>query len=295
MAKSMTAYGRATATVNGKEILVEIKSVNSRYLDCNVKISRLYGYLEERAKAYLCAKGITRGKVDLYIGVNPLTNKGAQICLDEAFAESYIAALRKLRDDFDLADDISVMSVARNASIFSEKHPEEDENEAWQDVLPVFDEALDKFIAMREKEGENLRADLLAKKAELVSMVDCVEGYAANYTENYRQKLENRLRTVLADLDVTADEGRILTECAIFADKTAVDEELVRLRSHFTAYDEIFESTEPIGRKLDFLLQEMNRETNTIGSKCNDKQTSAVVVEMKCLLEKIREQIQNIE
>ena len=288
MAKSMTAYGRATDTVNGKEILVEIKSVNSRYLDCNIKISRLYSYLEERAKAYLAAKGITRGKVDLYIGVNTLTNKGAEICLDTAYAESYIAALRKLRDEFGLADDISVMSVARNSAIFAEKHPEEDENEAWQDILPVFDAALDRFIAMREKEGENLKADLVA-------LAKSVEGIAENYTANYRQKLENRLRTVLSELDVSADEGRILTECAIFADRTAVDEELVRLRSHFAAYDEIFESEEPIGRKLDFLLQEMNRETNTIGSKCNDKQTSAVVVEMKCLLEKIREQIQNIE
>ena len=295
MAKSMTAYGRATDTVNGKEILVEIKSVNSRYLDCSVKISKMYGYLEEKAKAYLSAKGITRGKVEMYIGVNVLTNKGAQICLDEAYAASYIEALRKLRDDFGLADDISVMAVARNSAIFAEKHPEEDENEAWQDILPVLDGALERFLAMREKEGENLKRDLLAKKAELVSMVERVAERAAQYTANYRAKLENRLRTVLSELDVSADEGRILTECAIFADRTAVDEELVRLRSHFDAYDEIFASEEPIGRKLDFLLQEMNRETNTIGSKCNDKETSALVVDMKCLLEKIREQIQNIE
>ncbi|MBE6639444.1 MAG: YicC family protein [Ruminococcaceae bacterium] len=295
MAKSMTAYGRATDIINGKEILVEIKSVNSRYLDCTVKISRLYSYLEERAKAYLAAKGITRGKIDLYIGVNLLTNKGTEICLDEAFAESYIAALRKLRDRFDLADDISVMSVARNSEIFAQKHPAEDEEEAWGDILPVLDEALNGFLSMREREGENLKRDLLAKKEELVSMVEKVALRAEQYTAAYRTKLETRLRNVLSELNVSADEGRILTECAIFADRTAVDEELVRLRSHFTAYDEIFASAEPIGRKLDFLLQEMNRETNTIGSKCNDKETSAMVVEMKCLLEKIREQIQNIE
>ncbi len=295
MVKSMTAYGRATDTINGKEILVEIKSVNSRYLDCTVKISRLYSYLEERAKAYLSAKGIARGKVDLYIGVNLLSNKGTEICLDEAYAGSYIAALRKLRDEFGLADDISVMSVARNSEIFSQKHPEEDENEAWQDILPVLDAALDRFLSMRESEGENLKRDLLAKKEELIAMVDKVAERAAQYTANYRAKLETRLRSVLSELNVIADEGRVLTECAIFADRTAVDEELVRLRSHFTAYDEIFASGEPIGRKLDFLLQEMNRETNTIGSKCNDKETSAMVVDMKCLLEKIREQIQNIE
>ena len=295
MVKSMTAYGRATDTVNGKEILVEIKSVNSRYLDCTAKISRLYSYLEERAKAYLTAKGIARGKVDLYIGVNLLSNKGAEICLDEAFAASYIAALKKLRDDFGLSDDISVMSVARNSEIFAQKHPVEDENEAWQDILPVLDAALDRFITMREKEGENLKKDLLSKKEELVAMVDKVALRAEQYTANYRTKLETRLKNVLSELNVSADEGRILTECAIFADRTAVDEELVRLRSHFKAYDEIFASDEPIGRKLDFLLQEMNRETNTIGSKCNDKETSAIVVDMKCLLEKIREQIQNIE
>ena len=295
MAKSMTAYGRATEVVNGKEILVEIKSVNSRYLDCTVKMSRLYSYLEERAKAYLSAKGITRGKVDLYIGVNLLQNKDVEICLDTAFAKSYIEALCKLRDEFGLKDDISVMSVARNNEIFAQRHSEEDENEAWQDIVPVLDAALERFLQMREKEGENLKRDLLSKKEELVLMVNEVEKRAAQYTESYRQKLLARLNTVLAELNVSADEGRVLTECAIFADRTAVDEELVRLRSHFASFDEIFASTEPIGRKLDFLLQEMNRETNTIGSKCNDKETSKMVVDMKCLLEKIREQIQNIE
>ena len=295
MAKSMTAYGRATEVINGKEILVEIKSVNSRYLDCTVKISRLYSYLEERAKAYLSARGITRGKVDLYIGVNMLTNKGAEISLDSAFAKSYIDALCKLRDEFGLKDDISVMSVARNTEIFAQRHSEEDESQAWQDILPVLDAALDRFVEMREKEGENLKKDLLSKKEELVLMVNEVEKRAAQYTENYRQKLLARLRNVLSELDVSADEGRVLTECAIFADRTAVDEELVRLRSHFASYDEIFASSEPIGRKLDFLMQEMNRETNTIGSQCNDKETAKMVVDMKCLLEKIREQIQNIE
>ncbi|MBQ7847821.1 MAG: YicC family protein [Clostridia bacterium] len=295
MARSMTAFGRASGVVNGKEILVEIRSVNNRYLDTNVKISRAYGALEERAKAYLSGHGVSRGKVDLTISVNVLENKTGQVVLDRAYAESYIAALRQLQQEFDLYDDISTMRVASNRDLFVFSHGEEDEEQAWQDIVTVFEPALTMFIERRKSEGENLTKDLLAKKAELMELTAKVEAQAAGYTEAYRNKLETRLRTVLQDQKIVLDESRILTECAIFADKTAVDEELVRLRSHFKAYDEIFESDEPIGRKLDFLLQEMNRETNTIGSKCSDAQTAATVVEMKCLLEKIREQIQNLE
>ncbi len=295
MARSMTAFGRASGVVNGKEILVEIRSVNNRYLDTNVKISRAYGALEERAKAYLSGHGVSRGKVDLTISVNVLENKTGQVMLDRAYAESYIAALRQLQQEFGLYDDISTMRVASNRDLFVFSHGEEDEEQAWQDIVTVFEPALAMFIERRKSEGENLTKDLLAKKAELMELTAKVETQAAGYTEAYRNKLETRLRTVLQDQKIVLDEGRILTECAIFADKTAVDEELVRLRSHFKAYDEIFESDEPIGRKLDFLLQEMNRETNTIGSKCSDAQTAATVVEMKCLLEKIREQIQNLE
>ncbi|MBQ8235334.1 MAG: YicC family protein [Clostridia bacterium] len=295
MARSMTAFGRASGVVNGKEILVEIRSVNNRYLDTNVKISRAYSALEERAKAYLSGHGVSRGKVDLTISVNVLENKTGQVVLDRAYAESYLAALRQLQQEFDLYDDISTMRVASNRDLFVFSHGEEDEEQAWQDIVTVFEPALAMFIERRKSEGENLTKDLLAKKAELMELTAKVEAQAAGYTEAYRNKLETRLRNVLQDQKIVLDESRILTECAIFADKTAVDEELVRLRSHFKAYDEIFESDEPIGRKLDFLLQEMNRETNTIGSKCSDAQTAATVVEMKCLLEKIREQIQNLE
>ena len=295
MARSMTAFGRAGATVNGKEILVEIRSVNNRYLDTTVKISRAYSALEERAKTYLSSGGVSRGKVDLVISVNLLENKVGQVVLDRAYAESYIAALRQLQSEFDLKDDISTMRVAANRDLFVFSHGEEDEEEAWADIVTVFAPALEMFLERRRVEGENLKKDLLLKKAELMALAQKVEEKAASYTEVYRQKLETRLKNVLADQKIVLDESRILTECAIFADKTAVDEELVRLRSHFDAFDEIFESDEPIGRKLDFLLQEMNRETNTIGSKCSDAETAATVVEMKCLLEKIREQIQNLE
>lgn len=295
MARSMTAFGRAFEVINGKEILVEIRSVNNRYLDANVKISRAYSALEDKAKSYLQAKGISRGKVDLAISVNVLENKMGSVTLDKAMAEGYLAALRDLRDTFGLADDITTMRVAANKDIFVYAHGEEDEEKAWKDICTVYDRAIEMFLERRKAEGENLKTDLLKKKEELVILAEKVAERAEQYTANYRARLEARLKEVLADNRITSDENRILTECAIFADKTAVDEELVRLSSHFEAYDEIFKSEEPIGRKLDFLLQEMNRETNTIGSKCNDTETTALVLEMKCTLEKIREQVQNLE
>ena len=295
MARSMTAFGRASEVINGKEILCEIRSVNNRYLDVSVKISRAYGALEERAKAYIQSRGVSRGKVDLTISVNVLENATAGVRLDPVYAAGYIEALRELRDRFGLPDDISTMRVAANKDIFVFTHGEEDEEQAWADVRTVLDKALEMFLMRRTTEGEHLKADLLEKKKELEKLTAAVEARAAVYTAEYRSKLETRLRQVLEDNKITLDEGRILTECAIFADKTAIDEELVRLRAHYAAYDEIFADDEPIGRKLDFLLQEMNRETNTIGSKCSDAATAATVVEMKCLLEKIREQVQNLE
>ena len=198
--------------------------------------------------------------------------------------------------NFPLPDDISVMKVAENRDIFAFTHGEEDDEEAWSDVCSVFDKAIAMFLERRKNEGENLKKDTFWKKRR--SWRSCLRLWKngrKTTPANYRARLEARLRTVLEDNKITLDENRILTECAIFADKTAIDEELVRLRSHFAAFDEIFTKDEPIGRKLDFLLQEMNRETNTIGSKCNDSETAALVVEMKCLLEKVREQIQNLE
>jgi uncharacterized protein (TIGR00255 family) len=291
----MTAFGRAEAQVGGRKITVELRSVNSRYFECFVKMPRSLGFADDRVKSFLNQNGISRGKVDVSISVERVEPLPIKVGLDRAYAEGYIAALRELRDTYGLADDISTMRVASNRDIFVFAHGEEDEDEAWKDIVQVFEPALEMFLERRKTEGENLKKDLLLKKNELVALVEKVEEKAASYTEAYRQKLETRLKNVLADQKIVLDEARILTECAIFADKTAVDEELVRLRSHFAAYDEIFESDEPVGRKLDFLLQEMNRETNTIGSKCSDAETAATVVEMKCLLEKIREQIQNLE
>ena len=295
MARSMTAYGRAAGSGEGKEILVELKSVNSRYLDCSVKISRIFGFLEDRVRKYIAAQGVSRGKVDCFITVNVTEEQNLHLALDEGYARSYLDALCALRDAFSLPDDITVMRVAQNKELFTVRREEENEDRAWEELRPVLDEAVARFLAMREREGDALKRDLLDKKEEFEEMTAKIEARAAEYTAAYRERLEARLRTVLETRGVAADPARILTECAIFADQTAVDEELVRLRTHCAAFAGILEESAPVGRKLDFLLQEMNRETNTIGSKCGDAPSAALVVDMKCLLEKIREQVQNLE
>ncbi|MBE6618547.1 MAG: YicC family protein [Ruminococcaceae bacterium] len=294
MAKSMTAFGRAVGSTETKKITVEIKSVNSRYFDPQIKVSRAFSYLEERVKNYVQSH-VSRGKVDVWVGVEVTENASCEITLDKAYAESYINALRNLRDEFSLSDDISVMKVAQNRDIFVFTASEEDADAAWAEILPFLEKAMGIFIAARESEGEKLVADLISKKSHVASLAGKVSELSANATSAYRDKLEARIRSFLEDHTITIDESRILTECAIFADKVAVDEELVRLSSHFSAFDEILKSSEPIGKRLDFLIQEMNRETNTIGSKCSDVNIAHIVVEMKNELEKIREQIQNLE
>ena len=294
MLRSMTAYGRHSQTVGGKEITVELKSVNNRFLDCSVRLPRNYSYLEEKIKKEITSRGISRGKLEVNVTVNR-TETETEIALDKGFAEGYIEALRTLRDEFGLRDDISVMSVARHPDIFTVKAPEIDEEQEWADVLAVLSPAIDGFIATREREGANLEKDMIAKIDNLRTLAAKVAKLSEGDIKGYRAKLEERLRNVLADNRITIDENRILTECAIFADKVAIDEELVRLESHFGAFTEYLNAKEPVGRKIDFLLQEMNRETNTIGSKGSDTEIARLVVEMKSELEKIREQIQNIE
>ena len=291
----MTAFGRATGAAGGKNFVCEIRSVNNRYLDCFVKLPRAYGFLEEKIISFVKESGISRGKIEVYVGVEITESIGTTVELDSAYAEGYIAALRKLRDEFDLHDDISTMSVAQNRDLFLVKKPEEDAERDWEDFKPVLEQAIAAFNAEREREGENLRNDLMAKRYNLSSMAKRIGELSASQTESYREKLENRLRQHLSEMDMEFDAQRILTECAIFADKVAVDEELVRLESHFKAFDEAMNSSQPVGRRLDFLLQEMNREVNTTGSKCNDSAITALVVDAKCELEKIREQIQNLE
>jgi len=295
MIRSMTAYGRAAGIADGKDITVEIKSVNNRYLDCNIKVPRIYSCLEEKIRAHVQNSGVSRGKVDIYIGINVIEDRTRTVLLDEAYSEQYVNALKCLRDKFDLPDDISVMSVAQNRDIFSIQTTEEDLEKSWQTILPFLNEAISMFTAMREREGENLKNDLRIKKENIMSLTKRIAGLSKNAVDIYRSKLEARLRQTLSEMNVELDSARILTECAIFADKVAIDEELVRLNSHFTAFDDCLEASEPVGRKFDFLIQEMNREINTIGSKANDSNIAHLVIEAKCELEKIREQIQNIE
>lgn len=293
MIKSMTAYGRSKKEIGGRDILIEIKSVNNRYLDCTVKLPRLFGFLEEKIKSYLTSKGIARGKVEIFVSIDILEETGISVELDHAYAASYIAALRQLAAEFGLPENITTTSVASNRDIFSIKKADDDVEREWQNLLPVLEEATDAFIASREREGANMKADILSKRKNIEELTKKIAPLSEADVKNQYAKLEARIKQLLGDVSV--DEGRLITECALFADKIAIDEELVRLASHFEAFDTIIEAEEPVGRKLDFLLQEINRETNTIGSKACNVEIAKIIVEIKSELEKIREQIQNIE
>lgn len=295
MIKSMTAFGRAKTEGELKDITIEIKSVNSRFFDCSVKIPRAYSFLEERIKAYVQKTAVSRAKVDVYVTIDSHSSQSGAVKLDASLAESYIEALRELRDRFGLNDDISVMSVAQNRDIFSYDKEEEDLEAEWEAIRKTLDEAIKGYLEMREREGAKIESDIRGKIALVAKYADEVEKISHEDTVGYRDKLEARLRQILGDNAVTVDENRLLTECAVWADKIAIDEELVRLRSHFGAFDDIIGLSDPSGRKLDFLMQELNRETNTIGSKANNARIARIVVDMKGELEKIREQVQNIE
>ena len=295
MIRSMTAFGRARRESESKNITIELKSVNSRFFDCSVKMPRAYIFLEDRIKNYVQKNAIGRGKVDVFLTIENLKTENVSVGIDEGYAKSYIEALRSLRDTFDLADDISVMTVARNQDVFSYERAEEDLEAEWETIRSVLDEAIAGFVAMRSVEGAKAESDIKAKIELVRGYADEVEEISKTDTVGYRDKLEAKLRAILDDEKIVIDENRLLTECAIWADKIAIDEELVRLRSHFGAFYDIIASPEPSGRKLDFLMQELNRETNTIGSKANNARIARIVVNMKGELEKIREQVQNIE
>ncbi len=295
MIRSMTAFGRAKCENEKKRVTVEIKSVNSRFFDCNIRIPRAYTAIEERIKSYVQKNAIARARVELYIGIESLAGSSVSVTPDMAYAESYINALRALRDEFSLADDISTMSIARNPELFRAERADEDIEADWLLIKKALDEAFIGYGEMRAAEGKKAEDDIKAKIELVRSYADRVEEISKNDTVGYRDKLEARLRQILSDNSVTPDENRLLTECAVWADKIAIDEELVRLRSHFGAFYDIAALPEPSGRKLDFLMQELNRETNTIGSKANNAKIARIVVDMKGELEKIREQVQNIE
>ncbi len=291
----MTAFGRAKSEEKDKDITVELRSVNSRYFDCTVKAPRSYSMFEERIKAYLQKEVISRGKVDVFVTVDRHESTAVTVTLDSALAKGYIDALRTLSREFSLPDDITTMAVAKNSDIFSYAKAEEDEEAEWARLSSVIKAAAAEFSARRTAEGERTAADIEEKLETIKGNIERIEALSQADKGQYREKLEGRIRTLLGENELTLAEDKILTEVALFADRIAVDEEIARLRSHFVAFREITASHEPSGRRLDFLMQEMNRETNTIGSKANNAEIAHLVVGVKGELEKIREQIQNIE
>ena len=288
----MTGYGNATQILNGREITAEVRSVNNRYLDCNVKMPRAFAFAEEAVKQQV-KQFTTRGKVDVYISVNALEGTNVNVSVNRPVLEGYLAALKSIAKDYDVRDDISVGSLSRLPDVFLVEKAKEDEEQIQADILSVVTAAMEKYNVMREKEGLALSQDLRAKAATILSFVEKVEARSPITLTEYRSRLTAKLQEVLGNTNL--DESRILQEAAIYADKIAVDEETVRLRSHLDQLEGMLSAGGPIGRKLDFLMQEMNRETNTIGSKGNDLEQAKTVVDMKAELEKIREQIQNIE
>jgi TIGR00255 family protein len=288
----MTGFGRCEEVINGRDIIIEIKSVNHRYFEFSSRITRGYGFLDEKLKSYLQSK-ISRGKIDVYAFIETMEDTDAQVLVNHSLAAGYVNALRELAQRYSLRDDISVGTVSRYSDIFTVHKAPEDEQIIWDSVRQVTDQALAAFLKMREIEGERLKADVLQRAETILQTVGKIEERSPQTVSEYQQKLTQKLTELLSDSNI--DEQRILTETAIFADKIAVSEETVRLRSHFEQFSNMLNSNEAIGRKLDFIVQEMNREANTIGSKCIDSQIAYMVVDIKAEIEKIREQIQNIE
>ena len=292
MVKSMTGYGRAVETVNGREFTVELRSVNNRYLDCTVKLPRSLSFAEEAVKQAV-KNTISRGKVDVYISVHSEAAADVQVTLNAAMVEGYLAAMKQMVDTYGVRDDISVSLLSRMNEVFTVEKPQVDEEQLLSDLMSVVSKALANYDAMRAAEGKALENDLRSRGNTILELVAQVEAGNSQTVIDYRTRLYNKLKEVLANTAI--DESRILTEAAIFADKVCVDEETVRLRSHLEQMNNMLTAGGALGRKLDFLLQEMNRESNTIGSKCTDVRLARIVVDIKAELEKIREQTQNIE
>lgn len=292
MVKSMTGYGRHESALHGRTLVIEVKSVNNRYLDCNVRLPRVYICAEDGVQRRV-KEVISRGKVDVYVNMENNTEEAVSVTLNQPVAAGYMEALRKMAETFGLAPDVSIDLLSKFPDVFKVDKVPEDLEELTADIHAVTEEALRDFDAMRCREGEKLEADLLGRLDTLEDFTHQVEQRSPQTVADYRARLTAKLQEVLADRQL--DESRVLTEAAIFADKVAVDEETVRLHSHIAQFRDMLAGGSPIGRKLDFLIQEMNRETNTIGSKCNNLEISTIVVNMKAEIEKIREQVQNIE
>lgn len=292
MLRSMTGFGRGEDTIGGRHIVFEIKSVNHKYFEFISRIPRGYLFLEDKLKAYIQGK-ISRGKVDVFLQIETLEETDVQVLVNHSLASAYVTALQELKERYQLPDEPSLALLSKCSDIFSVHKAPEDEDAVWEAVRQVADQAIASFLKMREAEGARLKADILEKAGEIVALVDQVERHTPETVEHYRERLKAKIEELLQDNRF--DEQRVLTEVAIFADKVAVDEETVRLRSHFQQLQRLVDSDGPVGRKIDFLVQEMNREANTIGSKSVNSQIAYLVVDIKALIEKIREQVQNVE
>lgn len=288
----MTGFGREHRIIGGREILVEIRSVNSRYYEFISKLPRSYMYLEEKLKTLLKGQ-ISRGKVELSLSICNVEGRETQVTVNPTVVEGYVTALRGISERYGLKDDLALSNVFQMTDAFNVMRAEVDEEEIWQAVSEVASAALDKFVAMRETEGAKMKADILEKLANVEEMVKQAEIYSPENVVLYREKLMAKMQEVLGSAHV--DESRILLEAAIFSEKTAIDEETVRLHSHIHQFREMLDKEDIVGRKLDFLVQELNREANTMGSKAQDIRITRLVVDIKSEIEKIREQIQNIE
>lgn len=292
MIKSMTGFGRAVAETDGYVITVEIKSVNHRYFEFSSRIPRQYGFLDDKLKSYINSR-VSRGKVECYVSIDALNTEAAQVVVNNTLASAYVSALKELSKNYDLKEDFGASTVARFQDVLVVKKADEDEEKIWSYVKSVTDTALDKFIAMRTVEGEKMKNDISSRADYILSCVEYIEKRSPETVKEYNDKLVERVHDLIGD--VSLDEGRVIQEVAIYADKVAVAEETVRLRSHLDQLKAFINADEPVGRKMDFLVQEINRETNTIGSKANDVDIARKLVDIKAEVEKIREQIQNIE
>ena len=292
MVRSMTGFGRAKAQIDGLDITVEIKSVNHRYFEFSCRMPRAYNFLEEKIKSYLNQK-ISRGKVEVSIMVDDLNQNSTVVEINREYADAYIKALGDLSKQYKLKNDVKVSTLAMNTEMFKVRRQQIEDDVIEAAIMPVLEEACDNFISMRSVEGERLLKDVISRTDYILSKVEVIEARSPETVAAYQERITNKIKDLLGDN--TVDEQRILTEVAIFADKVAVAEETVRLRSHIKQFAGLLESDEPVGRKLDFIVQEMNRETNTIGSKAQDIEIAHIVVDIKSEIEKIREQIQNME
>ena len=297
--RSMTAFGRATVAGEGYELTVELRSVNNRYLDLNFRLPRAWTAMEERIKAALSAMGVSRGKVDFSVTLTDTRAASGAAVLepDLDVARRYVEAARRLCEELNVDHDLTTSRLLTLPGVMVpvKEDTAETDDEIWAKLSPAVTEAVTAFLAAREREGARLASDVLAKLEGIRELVATIAARSAENIAAYRVRFEERLRAALGETGATFDENRVITECAIYADRVAIDEELVRLASHFDALEGLFKSDEAVGRKIDFMLQETNREINTIGSKCSDATMAQTVAEVKSELEKIREQIQNIE